>query len=162
MDTSFSVTLRRKRVLVVNGYIYQKNKEYRPRNSDSPVIYWHCERKRDINCKACVHTDVGASNINLVNDSHNHDKIKMRTDVLLVAQFVVQKCMILYVQAYILHCRKLVSTQFNMNTLYAFQFVRHIFRQFTFRRIIFQTDTLLDGGLVRRTDFLDGIFVRRN
>ncbi len=72
MDTSFSVTQQGKRVLVVNGYMYQKNKEYRPRNSDSPVIYWHCERKRDINCKACVHTDVGGSNINLVNDSHNH------------------------------------------------------------------------------------------
>ena len=76
MDTSFSVTQQGKRVLVVNGYMYQKNKEYRPRNSDSPVIYCHCERKRDINTAklAFTHVYVGGSKINLVNDSHNHDK----------------------------------------------------------------------------------------
>ena len=81
----------------------------------------------------------------------------MRTDVLLVDQFVVQKCVILYVC--ILHCRNLVSTyKFAMNTLDAFQFVRHILDSLHldglyFRRTLFQTEDSLDELIFRRNCF---------
>jgi len=58
---TFTFSQRAKRLLTLDGYIFQHNKTYKSKKSDDTVVYWQCERRRDVGCQSVLTTDVDGS-----------------------------------------------------------------------------------------------------
>ena len=71
----FTHSQKGKRLLTVNGFVYQLNKS---RNK----LYWLCERRRDIRCSACVITDASGIILKGATSVHVHTASGGRVEAL--------------------------------------------------------------------------------
>jgi len=58
--SNFTYSQKGKRLLTLDGYVYQQNRKYSSKSGDT-VVYWQCERKRDLKCATSVKTDVATA-----------------------------------------------------------------------------------------------------
>src|SRR6266516_1199384 len=72
-----------KRMLKVNGYLFHQLRTYKPKDGNA-VIYWQCERRRDIGCSVIVHTDVDGKSVRQESNSHTHTPTEDRSEALSV------------------------------------------------------------------------------
>lgn len=79
---SFVTSNKNKRLLVMNGYIYQLNK------STAKVTYWICEEKM---CWAGVHLDVNDQFLKYAASSHTHLPIPEREEIRLMMSKVKER-----------------------------------------------------------------------
>ena len=68
----FTLSNKNKRILSIDGYIYQHNK------STEKVLYWKCEEKL---CWAGVHLDTHDVFIRFTKHSHNHMPVPERVEI---------------------------------------------------------------------------------
>ena len=72
MQQSFIHSKTGKRVLTVDEHLFNQNKTYKPKNGGPTVIYWQCERRRDIGCTVTLTTDENGEIIKRPKTSHIH------------------------------------------------------------------------------------------
>ena len=59
-------------MLLIEGHLFQHNKTYKSRKSGDTVLYWQCERRRDIGCQSVVTTDRDGTILKAATVEHMH------------------------------------------------------------------------------------------
>lgn len=81
-----------KRLLTVRDYLFQLTKTYTPKNGGgSAVLYWKCERWRDLGCPITANTDIDGKILKGPSADHCHDVSRGRVDALIVRHNLLQE-----------------------------------------------------------------------
>jgi len=90
--TSFTFSQRGKRLLSVDGYLYQHNRDYTNKSGDV-VAYWRCERMRDLKCAATVKTDKDGNIVKQPEVQHLHAANEARVQALSTRHGLLEECL---------------------------------------------------------------------
>ena len=78
------LTQKRKRALDFEGHLYYKTRSYSSKHSNSTTIYWQWERRRDLNCKVNLSTDIYRCITKQQSNSHTRKTNLGRCETLLI------------------------------------------------------------------------------
>ena len=86
---SYTFSQKGKRMMRYDGYLFHHNKTYTSKRSGSTVVYWECERRRDIGCSTVLTSDVDGKIIKAPSIAHTHvistgrdEALSVRHDIL--------------------------------------------------------------------------------
>lgn len=88
----FSFSQMGRRLLSIENFVFQLNKKYTPKNGGNTVLYWHCERRRDIGCIVSVTTDTDGVIIRGSTSAHTHAPSNNRVSALAVRHDLLAEC----------------------------------------------------------------------
>lgn len=95
---AFVYSQKGKRLLAVGEYLYQLTKTYTQKTSGNTVLYWNCERWRDLGCSVTVRTDSDGTIVKGPSTDHCHNfnrgrvtSLAVRHDLLTETPRVVQR-----------------------------------------------------------------------
>ena len=82
--STFTYSQKGKRLLTFEDYVFQHNRSYTSKISGYTVLYWQCERKRDMGCQSALTTDTDGNILKQPSAAHNHVVSVGRVDAMTV------------------------------------------------------------------------------